>query len=349
MWLENEIFTQDLREFVDIDYIPWDKLRKKTILVTGATGLIGYNLVSALIYADMAKKLDIKIIAPVRDINKAEEKYKAQLADGASLEFIVSEIEKLTALKEKANYIIHSASPTASSYFVEHPVETINTAVVGTMNMLEIARQNKAEGFVYLSSMEIYGTPKSEDVLSEENLGYINPLMVRSSYPESKRICEALCAAYASEYEVPAMSVRLAQTFGPGVKKDDKRVFAEFARCAINGKDITLLTDGSTKQCYIYTMDAVSAILTVLLKGNKGESYNAANTATYCSIKEMAQMVMKEFAGNKNSVIIAENEDGSKKFPPHHFYNLGIERISNLGWKVTKNLHEIYRRLILCM
>ena len=115
--------------------------------------------------------------------------------------------------------------------------------------------------------MEVYGSPKNEDLLSEEDLGYLNPLNVRNCYPESKRMSESLVASYAREYGIRSMSIRLAQTFGPGVEYGDKRVFAEFARCAMEKKDIVLLTDGKSKRCYLYTMDAVSAILTVLLKG----------------------------------------------------------------------------------
>ena len=346
MWLENKIFKEDLDHLMTCDYIPWDKLQDKTILVTGATGLIGFNLVSGLIYANLKKGLNMRIIALVRDIDKAKEKYAEQLQDSNSLSFISGTVEKVPNIQGKLDYIIHGASPTASAYFVEHPVETIKTAVVGTINMLELAKINHVQGFVYLSSMEVYGSPKTEDLLSEEDLGYLNPLNVRNCYPESKRQCEALCAAYASEYSVRAMSIRLAQTFGPGVEYGDKRVFAEFARCAMEKKDIILLTDGSSKRCYLYTMDAVSAILAVLLKGEAGQAYNAGNPETYCSVKEMAEMVAKEIANQTIEVTITDNKEGSKKFPPPHFYNLGIYKIMKMGLKTNTKLVDMYRRMI---
>jgi nucleoside-diphosphate-sugar epimerase len=142
------------------------------------------------------------------------------------------------------------------------------------------------------------------------------------------------------------MSVRLAQTFGPGVGEKDKRVFAEFARCAIEKNNIVLLTDGGSKRCYLYTMDAVSAILTVLLKGELGKAYNAANPDTYCSVKNMAEMVAEKLGGSDIRVEISENNESIKKFSPPHFYNLGIGEISKLGWKPTKSLEEMYRSLI---
>lgn len=346
MWLEDIIFKQDLDYLVSLEYIPWKKLQGSTILITGATGLIGYNLVSGLIYADIRKKLDLKIIALVRNIDKAKEKFLEQLRDSNSLEFIVGEVENLPEVRQSIDYIVHAASPTASLFFIENPVETIKTAVIGTIHVLELAKKMNVKGIVYLSSMEIYGAPKTEDVLSETDLGYMNPLLVRNCYPESKRQCEALCAAYASEYNVPAMSVRLAQTFGAGVDKKDKRVFAEFARCAIEKKDIILLTDGRSKRCYLYTMDAVSAILTVLLKGEAGQAYNAANPETYCSVQEMAEMVAQTFGENRMQVKVSDNKEGSKKFPPPHFYNLGVEQISALEWKASKQLLEMYHILL---
>lgn len=346
MWLENKIFKEDLDHLMTCDYIPWDKLQDKTILVTGATGLIGFNLVSGLIYANMQKELNMHIIALVRDIDKAKEKYAEQLQDSNSLSFVSGTVEELPNIQDKLDYIIHGASPTASAYFVEHPVETIKTAVVGTINMLELAKINHVQGFVYLSSMEVYGSPKTEDLLSEEDLGYLNPLNVRNCYPESKRQCEALCAAYASEYSVRAMSIRLAQTIGLGIDKKEKRVFAEFARCVRNKHDIVLMTDGGSKHSYLYTMDAVGAILTVLLKGKNGSTYNAGNPETYCSIREMADMVARELGENSISVHISENKIDCKKYPPAHYYNLGIEKISELGWKPLENLLEMYKRMI---
>lgn len=346
MWITNEILKEDLDNLVKLDFIEWEKFKNKTFFVTGATGVIGFNLISGLIYANIQKQLDLKIIALVRDIKKAEKKYAEHRKDSDCLEFLVDDVVELPKVEKNVDYIIHAASPTASNYFIENPVETIKTSVLGTMNVLELAREKRVKGMIYISSMEIYGAPKTEDILSEEDLGYMNPLVVRNCYPEGKRQCESMCAAYASEYKVPVMSVRLAQTFGLGIEKNDGRVFAEFARCAIEKKDIVLLTDGSSKRCYLYTMDAVSAILTVLTKGEAGTAYNAGNPDTYCSVWEMAEMVVKSFGENRIKVKLSENSEKSKKFPPPHFYNLGIERIRKLGWKAEKDLEEMYHVLI---
>lgn len=346
MWITNEILKEDLDNLVKLDFVEWKKFKNKTFFVTGATGVIGFNLISGLIYANIQKQLDLKIIALVRDLKKAEKKYTEHMKDCDCLEFLVGDVVELPEVEGNIDYIIHTASPTASNYFIENPVETIKISVLGTMNVLELAREKKVKGMIYTSSMEIYGSSKTEDVLSEEDLGYMNPLMVRNCYPEGKRQCESMCAAYASEYDVPVMSIRLAQTFGLGIGKNDGRVFAEFARCVIEKKDIVLLTDGSSKRCYLYTMDAVSAILTVLTKGEAGTAYNAGNPETYCSVREMAEMVAETFTKNTVTVKVSENLEKSKKFPPPHFYNLVTDRIRRLGWKAEKDLEEMYRVLI---
>lgn len=346
MWINNKALKEDLESLVISEYIEWEKYKDKTFFVTGATGMIGFNLISGLLYANIQRKLNLKVIALVRDYTKAEKKYKEHLRECNCLEFLVGDVEELPKIEESIDYIIHTASPTASNYFVEKPVQTIKISILGTMNMLELAKEKGVKGMVYTSSMEVYGVPGTEKVLSENDLGYMNPLVVRNCYPEGKRLCEAMCVAYASEYNVPVVSVRLAQTFGMGINKNDSRVYAEFAKCIINKKDIILLTDGSSKRCYLYTMDAVSAILTVLTKGEEGMAYNVGNPETYCSIKEMAEFVTKIYGKDNVEVIVSENMDKSKKFPPPHYYNLGVEKIKKLGWRPNKNLDDMYQRLI---
>lgn len=343
--VNSNILQEDLENLLNASWLLWDQLQQKAVLITGASGLIGSNMVRGLTYVNRKRNLNMSILALVRDKHKALKKF-ADLADDVALSIIQGDIEYNLNLHQKIDFIIHGASPTTSSYFIENPVETIKTAVNGTVNMLELAKVNKVEGFVYLSSMEVYGAPQNEDLLSEKDVGYMNPLLVRNCYPESKRMCEALCAAYAKKYNIPAMSIRLAQTFGVGVEKNDTRVFAEFARCVKNRQDIVLLTDGGSKRCYLYTMDAVSAILTVLLKGERGKAYNAGNVGTYCSIKEMAQMVANDLANGKIAVKYSDNLEKRKKFPPPHFYHLDITAIDELGWRATWGLREMYIRMM---
>ena len=340
MW--NKIYQEDMNFIADFPSIDWEKLRNKSILVTGGTGLIGSTLINALLYANNKKALNIKVIALVRNPEKAQ----AMFSNNQDLELVIGSVENLPELNMPIDYIVHGASPTASSFFIERPVETIKIAVSGTMNLLALALAKGVQSFVFLSSMEVYGAPHTDAIILEKQGTTVDTMSVRSCYPEAKRLCESLCASYASEYQVPAMVIRLAQTFGPGVEKDDNRVFAEFARCAANKQNIVLQTAGTSKRCYLYTADAVTAILTVLLSGKASEAYNIANRETYCSIFEMAQLVAEKLTGNEISVIVSKDGKDVQKYSPTHNLNLDTKKLQALGWKASRGLVEMYERMM---
>lgn len=343
MWLETEIFREDLERICSSEAIPWDMLKNKTIFITGSTGLIGFTVISALLYAEMEKKLGITVIGLVRDKTKAEEMFHDQLISSNALKFVVGDVRELPEIACPVDYIIHGASPTSSLFFVQHPVETVMTAVQGTMNLLELARQKKVLGFAYLSSMEVYGYPEKGHKVTEADAGAFDTLSVRNSYPVSKQLCENLCCDYANEYDIPAKIVRLTQCFGPGVKYADGRVFAEFARCALEHRAIVLKTKGETERSYIYTADAATAILMVMLKGTKGEAYNAANEKTYCSILDMAKMV----ADNWNINVEIQEESVLKNgYADTLYIDLSTSKLRDLGWSSTVALAEMYQRMM---
>lgn len=347
MWIENKIFAEDLKQINNTECVDWEKLRNKNILITGGTGLIGYTVAAGLLFANIQRKLDLRVSLLVRNIKKAEAMYSAQLTEGLPVTFIEGSIENIPKFEGKIDYIIHGASPTASKYFVDYPVETIKTAMLGTMNLLEIAKNNNVDGFVYMSSMEVYGAPHTDDKLYENMGTTLDTQAVRSCYPEAKRLAENMCASYASEYGVPAMSIRLSQTFGAGVDVDnDTRVFAEFARCAMKKENIVLQTAGTSKRCYLYTADAATAILTVMTKGEAGQVYNAANPETYCNIVEMAELVAKEIGEGVTKVEIPDGEKHDHKFSPTHNLNLSVDKIKELGWESTYGIMDMYKRMI---
>ena len=309
----------------------------RKVLVTGATGLIGKALTKELINKGAS------VLAVVRDEKKAKQIFK----DTPNIEYIVCDIMSLPLENLGVEYIVHGASKTSSKAFVEEPVETIMTAVEGTTRVLEFARLNPVKKLVYLSSMEIYGAPSTDKKIDEKSVNNIDTMMVRSSYPESKRLCECLCEAYHKEFSVPACVIRLTQTFGKGVQYHDGRVFAEFARCVLEERDIVLKTKGETKRSYLSVDDAVSAIIAILLKGKNGEAYNAANESTYCSILEMANKVAQICAGEKIQVVIDESSNTAVcGYAPVLHMNLDTKKLQNLGWLPQFDLLEMYQQMI---
>lgn len=344
---KQDVWLEDLDSICQADFIKWGRLKNTSILVTGGTGLIGSTLIKALCYANEKRNLHLRILALVRNLQKAESLLGKS---NEVLQFIQGSVENLPTIEKSVDYVVHGASPTASQFFVQHPVETIEIVVKGTSNLLELAKDKGVKGFVYLSSMEVYGAPHEDTLIPESQGCTLDSMVVRSCYPLAKRLCENLCASYAHEYAVPAKVIRLAQTFGPGVLKNDQRVFAEFARDAMDGKDIILQTTGTSKREYLYTADAVTAILTVLLSGEAGEAYNAGNSETYCSIVEMARLVAGKIAENRISIKYPEvvNNNNSQFSPPHHLF-LDISKLKETRWKPTKGLIDMYLRMMVGM
>ena len=317
-------------------------LENKTIFISGATGLIGSTIIKAI----ATNVPSAKIVAFVRDENKAKKMFQNY---EQNILFVTGDIREPIVFDGHVDYVIHAASETSSKAFVEAPVSIIEIALNGTKNMLDFARQKNVQGFVYLSSMEIYGTPPNDDKIFESHGTDLDTMNVRSSYSEGKRLCETLCTAYACQFQVPAKVIRLTQTFGPGVQYNDGRVFADFSRCAIENRDIILHTKGETKRSYLYTLDAVSAILTVLTKGKNAEAYNAANEDTYCSIYEMAQLVAQKIAQGKIQVKVEETDISSFGYAKTLHMNLDTSKLKALGWKPQTNLGEMFSKTIQSM
>lgn len=318
----------------------------KAVLITGATGLIGSQIVRALITSNRLNGSDITVVAVMRNLDKAK-RVLADCLDDAHLQLVSENVAEGIEVDAPVDYVVHAASPTSSQYFVNHPVETIETAFFGTRNALQLAADKKTQGMVYLSSLEVYGTPSGTDPLTETDGGYLDQTSVRSSYSEGKRLCETLCASFAAEYEVPVAIARLSQTFGPGVEYHDGRVFAEFARNAYESKDIVLHTQGRTLRTYCYTRDAVAAILTLLTRGEAGQAYNVSNPDTAVTIRQMAELVAGLFPDNKVQVRVEVPDDLEKYgYNPEMVIKLDSSKLQGLGWRPTTGLREMFQRMI---
>lgn len=339
--MNNKILEKDVLDFSE-QFELWEHLRGKIILITGATGLIGSIFIKCLLGLNQQKDLGIKVVAVVRNIDKAKKVFSGYFD---KVDFRVLELENIS--KEKINshidFVIHLASPTASKYFVDYPVETLRTAIEGTIKVLEYAKDIKIKSMIMASSLEVYGSNDNEELINEKYQGYVDPLEVRSSYNMGKRAAESLCHAYAKEYQVPVKIARLTQTTGAGIAENDNRVIVQFARLAARDEDIVLHTTGESARPYCYTIDAVSAILYILLLGENGEAYNVANEDTYISAKGMAEYLKENF--NPNINVRVELNDNMGYAPPSKL-RLDTRKIKALGWNPKYNLKDIFTNLI---
>lgn len=327
-----------------------EELYKKTILVTGATGLIGSSLVKALLCLSRVKNLNLRIVALVRNYEKALGVFR-EVKDREELEFIECDLlEGEIKINFFVDSIIHTACITDSITMVKYPVKTIMTSLNGTKAVLEFAKSRKVTSVIYLSSMEVYGVFNDFVYASEEDLGKIDLTSVRSSYPESKRMCECLCMAYASEFQTDVIVARLAQTFGAGILESDHRIYAQIVRNVIEGKDIVLHTEGNSEGNYIYISDAIRAIITLLLRGARGETYNVANERCHMKIHKMAEMVANRVAKGKIKVVYDIPETNFQfGYAPDTRMKLNTTKIQALGWFPQIDLEEAYKRTIAYM
>lgn len=315
--------------------------RGKTILVSGATGMIGSQVVRRLEEVDGAN-----VVALYRDARKKDRLFPDP---SRNVEWVSCDINRPFDYEGHVDYVVHTAGVTGGSKkHVDFPLRTINTAVFGTENLLELARRNSVDGFVYLSSLEVYGkTDASLASIRECDGGYIDPVAVRSSYSESKRMCETICAAYHKQYGVPAKIVRLAPTYGRGASWDDNRVLCEFGKCIIEGRDIVLRSTGDTVRNYCDVDDAVEAILLVLTRGQACEAYNVANMSTEISIRELAERFIRLYpdAGTKLRFDIAE-DIGKLGYNQTIKVRLDSTRLQQLGWQPRNDLDRMIGNLV---
>ncbi|OUP49751.1 NAD-dependent epimerase/dehydratase family protein [Lachnoclostridium sp. An181] len=341
----NKVIVSDFAEVLaDSDMKAFEN---STIMVTGATGMIGSLLIKFLLYYNELTLSHIKIIGVARDSQKAQKIYGDCLNDSC-FTLLYKDITEPIDIESNLDYIFHTASATNSKFFVTHPAETMDTMYIGTKNILELARKKSLKSMIYLSSMEMYGKPDAElEYVKEENLGYIDILNVRSSYSEGKRISECLCAAYCHQFQVPVKIARLAQTFGAGVLENDNRVYAQFARSVIEGKDIVLHTNGKSWGNYCYTSDLIKALILLNIKGNNGEAYNICNEENTRMIVEMAELVVRKFGNDQVKLVFDIPEDNLKYgYAPEVKMRLSSQKLRGIGWNPQVKLEEMYRRMI---
>lgn len=340
-----------MRNILDDDFnyilksnINFKNFTNKTVLITGATGLIGSLLVRFLLYINKVRKINVKVLAVVRNLEKAKSIFGTVNDD--YLDFIVCDLIKDNIVYNgKIDYIIHAAAITKSKTIIEHPVETINLSVIGTNKLLKLALENNVKSFIYISSMEVYGQPTTNGKVNERQIGKIDLSSIRSCYPESKRVAELLCRSYFKEYGLNIKIARLAQTFGAGVLPSESRIFVQFARSIIENKDIILHTSGRSEGNYVYSSDALKALLLLLFKGEPGEEYNVSNEENHLTIYDMAKLVQEQFGNEHTKVrIVIPNENTG--YAPDVKLWLDNSKLKALGWEPKVDLKESYSRLI---
>lgn len=346
----NKIVEQDIQTIIADKSIPWEKFRNTSILITGATGMLPIYILWTLIYLNEHENFNITLYALVRNRKRAEDILCSYLQKDY-LHLLVQDVAEPLQINALIHYIIHAASQASPKYYSIDPVGTINANVLGTINTLNLAiQQDDFRGYLFFSSGEVYGiVPPEYFPFNEEMYGYIDLLNVRSCYCESKRMGEQLCVAYYHQYNIPTRIVRISHTYGPYMRLDDRRVFADFANNILNNEDIVLRTDGTAERSFCYVSDGVRAYFKILLDGENATAYNVANTNEIFSIRQLAEELVQIYPEKHLSVIINKDDKDivtNEMKSPRQIVIPDCSRVHLLGWKPVVSVREGFKRTI---
>lgn len=338
----HKLYQEDVEYIANID-LPWEKMNGKSVLIVGASGLLGTCLVDALIYRNEHFGSQIQIFAMGRSREKAEERFGDYLKK-EKMFFVEQDITKPIALDRGFDFYIHGASNTHPVAYASDPIGTITTNIFGMYHILEHAAAHKAQRVLLLSTVEIYGDRTDAEPFAEEEMGYINCNTARAGYPESKRVAEALCQSYLAKFGVDVVIGRLCRSYGPTMSRDDSKALAQFIRNAVNGEDIVLKSEGLQNYSYSYMADAAAGLLTILLKGATGEAYNIADPSSDVKLKEIAQVIA---AQNGRSVVFEIPEESERKgYSVVANGLLDAAKIRELGFRAKYNIEEGISRTV---
>lgn len=345
--MRNRIIEEDLK-YIVASGVDWNRLYGKTILISGANGFLPSYLVHTLLFLNERRQADpIKVIGVVRNKGKAQSRFTEYL-DRPDFRLIVQDICQPLTCSEKIDYIIHAASQASPVFYSKDPVGTLSANILGTYNLLELARNNRVEGILFFSSGEVYGEVLPAQIpTAEDSYGYVDPANVRSCYAESKRMGETMCVSWHHQYGVPAKIVRPFHTYGPGMNLDDGRVFADFVSNIVHGQNIIMRSDGSATRAFCYLADATAGFFMVMLHGKPGEAYNVGNDQGEISILNLANMLVGLFP-EKNLAIVREEQSLREGYVKSRISRAcpDISKIRALGWQPTHSVKDGFSRTI---
>jgi nucleoside-diphosphate-sugar epimerase len=345
--MRNRVIEEDLGA-ITADGLPWDRFRGLAVLVTGANGFIPAYLVESLLHLNESRGLGLRVLAMVRDRGRAEARFAAYKGR-PDLEVLVQDLGRpLEPIDGPVDVVIHAASQASPAYYDRDPVGTLGPNAIGTANLLELARARGSRGFLFLSGGEVYGrVDAAAGPVPEEAFGAVDSLAVRSCYAESKRMGETMCVAWHHQHGVPARIARLYHTYGPGMRLDDGRVYADFVADLLAGRDLVLKSDGSARRVFCYLSDAVRGLFTVLLQGDAGAAYNVANDEAEASIAELAERLVALFSEKGLKVVRAQRAQGDRYLPsPLQRTWPSTAKARALGWRPVVGIEEGFLRTL---
>lgn len=336
MLYDNELWLSDIDKVIDV--IPeLDGIAGKSVMITGAAGLICSSIVDILFRYNDKHDDKIYILAAGRSYEKICKRF-GNMINRDDFTFVFYDASKTdNKLDIHSDFIIHGAGNASPGVIVKEPVETMLSNFMGIKYLLDYAKEQGTKRILYISSSEVYGKKEGKEPYKEDHYGNIDLLNPRNSYSVGKRAAETLCASYADEYGVESVIVRPGHIYGPTASKNDNRVSSAWAYDVADGKDIVMKSDGAQIRSYVYCLDCASAMLKVLLRGQNCRAYNISNPESIISIKEMAEILSKSAKVKLKMELPTEEE--RKGFNPMSNSSLESKSLLTLGWKGCFDAH----------
>lgn len=326
--------------------LPWQKLQNRSVMLSGATGLIGSFLIDVILEKNINNGLNCTVYALGRNEEKAKARF-SKFADDPHFVFIPYDV-KLPLVRndiDTVDYILHLASNTHPMLYSTDPIGTITTNIIGLQNLLDFAIEHHTTRFSFASSNEVYGENRGDvELFDEDYCGYINCNTLRAGYPESKRCGEALCQAYKVQKGLDVVVTRFTRSYGPTMIMSDTKAISQFIRKGIAGEDIVLKSEGTQYYSYTYMADAVSGLLWILLAGESGEAYNIAEEHSDIMLKDLAAIIA-EIKGKK---VVFELPDAVEAagYSKATKARLNGQKLLELGWKPKYDIKSGMERTI---
>lgn len=327
--------------------LAWESLGGKTVLVSGANGFLASYMIETLLYLNETSGAECQVVGLARSREKAEKRFAHHTGRG-DLKFVFQDVCEPVRVEGPVHIVIHAASQASPKYYGTDPVGTLSANVLGSNQLLTLARDKRSQAYLFFSSSEVYGRLEhSADGIRETDFGGADPAQVRSCYAESKRMGETMCVCWAQQHGLPAKIVRPFHTYGPGMSLDDGRVYADLVADVLAGRDLTLHSDGTARRAFCYLADAVAGFFTVLLKGAVGEAYNVGNDQGETSILELAEL-LAGLVPEKRLRIVIDTQHPRAGYLPSAINRLrpNIEKIGTLGWRPVTPLREGFERTL---
>jgi nucleoside-diphosphate-sugar epimerase len=337
--------TEDIGKILRTE-LPWDRFGGKRILITGASGFLPGYFVETLLALKNAGHGVKEVVGLVRNLPKAERRF-CHHATRKDFSLYQHDLSGPLNYEGRFDYILHAASQASPLFYSVDPVGTILPNVLGTYHLLERARTDGCDGFLFVSSGEVYGINQHGEPVDEGHYGPLNPTAVRSCYGEGKRMGENLCVCMHHQYGVPVYIGRLAHTYGPGLAVDDGRVFADFLNDIVAKRDIVVKSDGSARRPFCYVSDAIAAYFTILLKGEIARPYNVGNDEAFVSISELAEILIAAFPERKiKATFVPTNVSATYVKSPDPGAPFIVDALRVLGWTPKIGIAEGFRRTV---